>query len=388
MTSDTRASAAELAALKQIPARRLKPVDGLAITAEVWEEAHDFHRLSQRAHHALGHGYGILTGLEVIASDPPDSTIYIRPGAAIDASGELIVLPQAVAYDLGTAQGDLFILLSYAESDPKTDARGDSARLYIQTGYQIEARPTLPDGPHIELARVRRQGRKSPVQNAIAPAHPGVNEIDLRARRRMRSLARAAAGIAVCYAGEPALQEQAREGYQAGLDALAQFASRSGDVDFWVDQAAPLTGPLDRYALVYVVGLGRFQMSPDEMNGLYGYMQAGGSVLFEGCHRIGDGAAADAAISDLLGSFGIQPTEVKTGHALLTDPWLFGAPPVGYDADAGRLLAHEGVIVSLADYGSVWQGWRQGRLATRDEIRSAQELGANILTYALRRRGS
>ncbi|RMG65564.1 MAG: DUF4159 domain-containing protein [Chloroflexi bacterium] len=387
MDTDLLASAAGLAALKQIPARRLKPVDGLAVTAEVWEEAHDFHRLNQRAHHLLGHGCGILAGLDVVASDPPDSTVYIRPGAAIDANGELIVLSQPVAYDLGQAQGDLHLLLTYAESDPTPAPNGDSTRLYVQIGYQVEACPVVPDALHIELARVRRQGRQSPVRNAADPAHPGLNEIDQRARRRVGGIARDVAGVAVCYVGEPALKEQARAGYLAGIDAMARAASRGGATDFWVDDDVPLTGPLDRYVLVYVVGLGGFQMSPEAMKALYAYLQAGGTVLWEGCHRAGDGAAADAAIREVLGSFGMQPVEVTPGHPLLSTPWLFGAPPSGYDADEpGQLWIHDGLIVSRSDYGSLWQGWRAGRPATREEIRAAHELGANVLAYALRRR--
>jgi len=380
------ASSAGLAGLQHIPGRRLEAMDGLAVTAEIWEEAHDFHRLRQRAHNWLAHGCGILAGLEVIASDPPDSTVYIRPGAAIDASGELIVLPQAVAYDFGQAQGDVYLLLTYAESEAAPLPGSDSARLYAQIGYQIEARPHPPAGPHIELARVRRQGRQSAILNAQTPAHPAPNEIDQRARRRVGVSTRKVAGIGLSFVGEQAINEQARAGYALGLDALARAASRAGDTDFWVDHDVPLNTPLNRYALVCVVGFGAFQMSPDDMKGLYDYLQAGGTVWLEGCHRVGDGAAADAAWRDALASFGIQPADLQPGHALLVEPWLFGALPAGYDADGqGRLLARDGVIYSAADYGSVWQGWRQGRPAAREEIRAAQELGMNALAYALRR---
>lgn len=381
---DTEQSA--VAALQRIPTRRLKPIDGLVVTAAVWEEAHDYHRLSRRAHDLLAHGCGILAGLDVVASDPPDATVYIRPGAAIDPNGELIVVPQPVAYDLGQAQGDLYLVLTYAESDAQPAPGSDSARLYAQTGYQIEARPTLPQEPHVELARVRRQGRQSAILNATVAAHPGVNEIDQRARRIVALKQRQTAGIAVCYVGDPAMKAQLRAGYLAGVDALAGAASRAGNTDFWVDDDVALSSALDRYALVYVVGLGAAPMSPEDMNGLYACLQRGGTVLLEGCHRVGDGAAADAALLDALGSLGVQPAEVQPGHALLSAPWLFAVLPAGYDADRpGRLLARDGVIFSASDYGSVWQGLRRGGPATREEIRAAHELGANMLVYALRR---
>ena len=83
--------------LKIFPDKWIKPVDGLAVTAEVWEEAHDHHRQGQRFHAILHHGSGVITGLEVMASDPPDTSVYILPGVAVDPAGQTIVLPQPVA---------------------------------------------------------------------------------------------------------------------------------------------------------------------------------------------------------------------------------------------------------------------------------------------------
>jgi hypothetical protein len=46
----------------------------------------------------------------------------------------------------------------------------------------------------------------------------------------------------------------------------------------------------------------------------------------------------------------------------------------------------DGVVLSAADYGSVWAGERRQGPATRDEIRAAHELGANTLAWAEARR--
>ncbi len=78
--------------LRNCSLKRLHPTDGMAVTAKVWAEAHAYHRLRQQAHLALAHGAGILSGLEVIASDPPDGTVYILPGSAIAPNGELILV--------------------------------------------------------------------------------------------------------------------------------------------------------------------------------------------------------------------------------------------------------------------------------------------------------
>ena len=53
--------------LQALPAKRIKPSDGMSVTADVWEEAHDYHRHQLRAVARLGLGQGVLAGLRVIA---------------------------------------------------------------------------------------------------------------------------------------------------------------------------------------------------------------------------------------------------------------------------------------------------------------------------------
>ena len=57
-------------ALKAAPIRRIQSFDGMAVTAQVWDESHAYHQLYRRLHARPGHGTGILTGLEVIGPDP------------------------------------------------------------------------------------------------------------------------------------------------------------------------------------------------------------------------------------------------------------------------------------------------------------------------------
>jgi hypothetical protein len=53
--------------LQMFPTKKIKSFDGMTITADVWEEAHEYHRQEQRLATLFSHGPGILTGLEVIA---------------------------------------------------------------------------------------------------------------------------------------------------------------------------------------------------------------------------------------------------------------------------------------------------------------------------------
>src|SRR5207247_1232868 len=121
---------------------RIKAVDGMAVTADVWEEAHEYHRQQQQLHARFGHGPGVLSGLEVVASDPPDTAMYIRPGVAIDAAGHTIVLAEALSYDVaGAPVGRFYLLLTFSESRPRSDngQSQEGAPLYVHAEFGLEA---------------------------------------------------------------------------------------------------------------------------------------------------------------------------------------------------------------------------------------------------------
>ena len=373
--------------LKEVPIRRIKPFDGMSVTAAVWEEAHEYHRQQQRFHNLLNHGAGILTGLEAIASDPPDNSVYILPGIACDSAGQTIVLPEPLSFDLGAAQGTIYLLLSYGEGGPRTEAGGEGDNtLYIHAQYSLEAGPALPETGYVELARVRRQERGAPIRDAQDRWLPKPNEIDLRFRRDIGAKARDVASVAVCYLGGPADKRHGR-----GVNFLANALGHSDDLSLWVDDQVPLTAGADLsgYTLVYLVGLGAFRLTPDEMNVLYAYLQGHGTLLFESCRH--DAPAgnppADAAFLDMLSSFGLQLNELRPDHRLLVEPWLFAAPPPGFETEgAPNIRLSDDVILTDCDYGCLWQGERRGRAATREEIRAALEWGRNLVAYAIERR--
>jgi len=373
--------------LKEFPMKRIKPEDGMAVTAQVWEEAHDYHRQRQRYHDLLRHGPGIVAGLKVIASDPPDSSVYILPGMAVDPRGEVIVLTEPVAYNVGSAHGFLYLVLTYEESRPTADRDQEEGPRYVHGQFGIEARPTLPDTPYVELARMRRRDRDSPMADARDAEHPGLNEIDLRFRPEMGAAPQPVISLAVSYTG--GLTDA---GHGRGASYLARALRRSGQ-HVWVDDRIPLAPGLEGYTVAYLVGRDAFQLSRDEMNALYALLQGGGTVLIESCRngiKAGD-PPADVSFLDLLASLGVQLQELKAGHELLVGPYLFATPPAGFEMpESGqgtpKVLVGEGVIFSTYDYGCLWQGERREGPASREEIRSAMEWGSNIVAYAVERR--
>ncbi len=366
--------------LQKYPTKRIKPVDGMAVTAEVWEEAHEYHRQSQGIYALFSHGPGIITGLNVIASDPPDTSVYILPGIAVDPAGQTIVLPQPVAYDIGhEMEGLLYLLLSYGESRPKADGgrkKEEGSPLYIHAEFSISARTALPDTPWVELARVRRSSREAPFLNAKNPAQPDSNEIDLRFRREVG--APQEVNIAVSYLGQVTDKKQG-----LGANYLAQALNRLGQYQVSVEDDVPIGPGIVTNTLVYLVGQGSFELAAGVMNGLRNYVQRGKGTLFIESMD----SAAETAFLNFLNTANMQPEALPSRHRLLTQPYLFAAPPSGFENQGtAKVLVNEGVIFSTYNYGLLWQGERRDGLPARADIRSAIEWGGNIIAYAVDRR--
>lgn len=373
--------------LKGFPSRRIKPFDGLAVTSDIWEEAHEYHRLALRFHSLLAHSWGIMAGLEVVASDPADGSLYILPGMAVDPAGQSVVLREPLSFDMGQAEGVQYLVLTYEEGQPHSGECGQVTDvLYVDSQFGLEARSALPAGPHLELARVNRHGRNSVIKNAAVASQPAANQIDQRYRRDGHQPERQIATMAVCYKGSAADRRHGR-----GTAFLAQALSRNGRLQVWVDDNVALaqSSNLGAYALLYLVGHEAPALKPDEMNALYAFMQGGGTVLVESCRQgaAGDAAPSDAAFTDLFASLGIKPEALPADHRLLTSPALFTSPPAGYETEGSpQVLVTDALVFSTYDYGCLWQGQRRQGPASREEIRSAMEWGGNILDYALWRR--
>jgi hypothetical protein len=368
--------------MKTLPTRRIKATDGMAVTADVWEEAHSYHRQHLELHALLSHGPGIVSGLQVVANDPADTAVYIRPGVAVDPSGRTIVLNEPLTYEVGAAEGRLFLVIAYGESQTRSGNGLDSegAPMYVQAQFSVEATSVLPAGPHVELARLMRARRGAPISDAQDPTAPGGNEIDLRFRRSSAVANSAPASVALVHLGGAGAQ------HGHGAHALAR-ALRANQRAVWVDDEAPLDSGLSNYSLVYLVGHDSFELSSNQMNALYALLQNGGSLLAESCRR--DAAAsgrAEASFAALFGSLGLKLESVSSGHRLLHGPALFNAPPVGFETGGmPQVQGGEGVLYSTADYGCLWHGERRGGPATREEIRAAHEFGLNVLDWAIER---
>ena len=78
-------------AVPRLQLKRVDPFYGLLIDADTWRDSHEYHRQAEQAHGLALHGWGIVAGLEVEEADPPDRSVWIRPGVAIEKSFRLYV---------------------------------------------------------------------------------------------------------------------------------------------------------------------------------------------------------------------------------------------------------------------------------------------------------
>ncbi|NMB86869.1 MAG: DUF4159 domain-containing protein [Chloroflexi bacterium] len=360
------------------PRKRILPYDGMSITAGVWDEAHRYHVQLHNAHQYFVHGTGIVSGLEVVASDPPDSIVYVLPGVALDDSGKMIVLSEPVAYDLGKKiDGKLYLLLLHREvKAPAPEGQESNAPTYMQDEFVIVARPDQVDAPHVELARLNRLPVDAPVTDAADPAAPGANALDLRFRRYVCPPQPEQVLAGVSYLGDVPEQN-----YHLGLNRLVRPLAAVSPFQLIVENHTPLDQGLFDYGLVYLVATRAARLDKGQAEILRSYVENGGKVLLEFCERVEN----EGTPAELLGPAGISLRPAGAAHAVFQSPHLFYAPPQGGVAQERATVWYDeaGVLATNGVYGSLWSGGMQHLAVSRGVIRDAIEWGVNLLNYLL-----
>ena len=96
--------------------KRVNPFQGLVIDADIWQDAHNYHRDQQRLHVLAFHEAGVVQGLRVSACSPPGLSVTIEPGLGIDPEGNVILVPEAQKYEVQTRQkGTVYLVIQFRE---------------------------------------------------------------------------------------------------------------------------------------------------------------------------------------------------------------------------------------------------------------------------------
>ncbi|MCB0098177.1 MAG: hypothetical protein KDE46_20740, partial [Caldilineaceae bacterium] len=242
----------------RIPIKRVAAADGMAVTADVWNQAHAYHSYIQAAHASAGMGAAILTGLQVTADSPPGQNIHVAPGVAVDHHGQTIVIPKPQAYNLRDQEGLIYLLLTYSESTPRVDANaeGADAPRFVHTGYTLEAKTRLPDAPYVELARIKRPDHAQPVKNAAIAELPALSELDLRFRRQVTPPARLPLLLPIRI-----LDAQVAAEHTQGWSNLARELRHQRHWPVWSEQIASLETDLSAYPLLCMTAQQTFDLA-------------------------------------------------------------------------------------------------------------------------------
>jgi hypothetical protein len=372
-----------------LPSQRLDPNDGLAITAEVWKEAHDYHERRFQYHLAVMHGPGIIEGLDVVEHESDKTKVTVKSGEAALANGELIVLDKSLDCDTSAEVGTcLMIWLDPSDEtpDPPDDKSGPADPKYFHRWPVPVARQVrdVPPASWIELARIDRRSADAIHSAEDDPIHPQGNQIDKRFRRRVGQ--KPVAHVVICHHGQPA-SNLARE----GLDELAIVCERLGPSRVAVDDDVPfarLTNPNYPHPdLVYCAAHVAAELLDDNFKCIHKYLQEQGIVLVEASPEAEPGA--ENKIRTQFETAGIQFRELDSDQDLMRWPHLFAKAPDGFADNrlpvlVGSLLnSHRpSVLLSPKCYSALWAGRGPGRAPSREEIRAAHEFGMNIIAFA------
>jgi Domain of unknown function (DUF4159) len=374
------------------PFERLQATDGLLVNAERWRKAHDYHRRRQNAHYQSLNQPGIVCGLGVQVISAPKQVeakyrdkrwLKIQPGIAIDLSGNVIVVPQPIEFRIATTVTGaepvlLYLTVSYLDPD---ELRQKQQVEMVQETFRIDEKSTTPNSSEIEICRILLQPGEVVISQASEVFFPGYNNLDLRYRRQAQTRPQSLARMAQVNHGDG---DCARNFFN--LAYLSQAVESLSSNLRGTDEVGQITlsENLTEYDLLYITGTQALSLNSQEVASLKVYLDAGGVLLAD--------APADAqqlidsiqSLATLVGSPLKPLEELRRDHPLRIRPFLFAALPV-IGKQAIRLFSGGGIVLIIGDIASAWGIDRELTLP-RMTIRSAHELGINILNYGVKRR--
>lgn len=388
------------------PFERLHVYDGLMMNSKRWLLAHEYHRRRQNVHYQSLNQPGIVWGLGVRLIDPPGEApaqfrdgrwVEIQPGIAIDVEGNPIIVDAAIdrKFRIATAApltGSLTVYLVVSYVDPYNPERQQNSEL-LREWIRFDERTDPPEDYQVELCRIELQPGIVKLEKPSDVLFPNGNQLDLR--YRMQAKARPEAVVRV------AQMKQKETDYDNGRKKLSNKIEET--LSYLIQSAAALYPCLQgeteigkvnlqtartvaAYDLLYLADSQVVAFEEEEVETLRSYLRTGGIVLIDSPSYNED--FADIIINDIIKDeleIDLENwQEIKREHPLRSQPFLFGALP---NIDGGKieLWSGGGVILVRGALSSAW-GLDEEFLRDRNEIRTAQELGINIIHFAWRRR--
>ncbi|NJL19971.1 MAG: hypothetical protein HC895_02765 [Leptolyngbyaceae cyanobacterium SM1_3_5] len=395
------------------PLERLHVHDGLMMNAERWQIAHRYHRHRQNVHYQALYQPGIVCGLGVKVISPPATSSFryraadqqqgesrwleIQPGIAIDIEGNPIIVDAKtdrtyrIAIDPpSSGNRTVYLVVSYVDPDALNH---QPHKLTVAELFRLDQKTQPPNEREVELCRIELTAGgvflKMP-QDVLAP---DVNEINLL--HRVQAQARAQTYVRLG-AIAPRSDLNAGENCDYLIRSLAAlYPVFQGEVARSVsltDRQQCNACDLLFTSAETLINLNRAEI----IKTLRHYFNTGGLLLVESAN-----SDLDEPVRELLSALRSQQSpqqasssgvsfpwsDLATGaalppqHPLRTEPFVFTVPPTL--GDSTQIFVDESVVWVR---GKLSEAWGIHGTSPRSEIRTAQELGINVLRFAWQRR--
>ncbi|MCF4969149.1 DUF4159 domain-containing protein [Nostoc sp. CMAA1605] len=378
------------------PLERLQVQDGLLINAEKWQRSHNYHRQRQNIHYQSLNQPGIVYGLGVCLISVPQGIssqyndgrwLQIQPGLAIDIHGNPIIVPQAIDFHVSADITEdkprlIYLVVSYVDPD---DLQRQKVAEFEPESFRIEEKTTPPHALEVELCRIVLQPGLIPLKNPQDVFYPDLNSLDLRYRPIARSRHSAVVRVAYLQTNTPEVSDHfANLCYLLKANEhLTQTIQGFGSVDRiplhlqHIDQAV-------FYDLLFTTGNQPLSLDPQELTNLKSYLDAGGVLLVESPTDAIDRLDSVVDIADKFNTPLEDLRKLDRNHPMRTNPFLFAALPV-INQKPIQILIAGGIVLVIGDLSAAW-GIDEKLTLPRETIRTAQELGINILYFAWSRK--
>ena len=372
--------------------------------------------------------------------------VQLHPGIAIDLYGNLIVVPKPIDFRIKseiTTENNLTVYLVVYYVDPEELSRSNDDEIVVTEKFRIKEKDSPPSGGEVEVCRI--QLTKGEVRLEAAPDvfNPRDNQLDLRYRIQARSRPQSIVRTAILTTSSPTSQVSNLSSLLQSVASL--YPSLAGDEE--IGQLTLLQNKdleeLSKYDLLYLREQQLRYLPNKTLELLQKYTgKKGGVLLVEASPqdtKIGELVKVkqelQRAKAELEATIELETTakleataelekkylenleqeleafkkmlaaefnrisqdfkqflktelqsmeDLSPNDSLRTQPFLFDAFPV-INNQGIPILSGGGVIVVLGNLSSSW-GLESNIGLSRETIRTAQEIGINILHFAWRRR--
>lgn len=376
--------------------------------------------------------------------------VQIQPGIAIDLFGNIIVVPEPIDFHISSEViGEefklVYIVVSYV--DPGRLLRSEAGEIVTET-FRIDEKNSPPDDWEVEVCRILVKPGEVQLVNSVDVFSPHYNQLDLRYRQQARSRPQYPLRIGTIASNNDSesdriflnlsyLMQSVASLYPAmqGSNEIAQVKLNSNSVK----------DEIFKYDLLYMTSQHSLSLISSELESLKQYLEAGGTLLVEALTKgtkveeliqikqeiseaivritatvnapgsiyqkdelaelqntktelenelLSTESEIEAKLSDItlflrnfaeqLGTSLEDLKQLNRNHPLRTRPFLFAALPI-INAQEVKILTGGGIVFVIGNLSSAW-GLDERLSLPRETIRTAQEMGINILNFAWQRR--